>query len=192
MTPVWVTLLFLLGCFALWPCAATTLKTTITAGITWLSSNVLAGSINSSNNNSHAYSQVLTQGTGALGTADLIYAVKTTIAGGGSTTLDLAGTLLDWYGGTINMARVKYMYFNLTTDTTASSVSIGNAAAPLINWISSGTATIKLRNGGIFLLGGPDATGYAVTATTADGIKLLNDDGINTATTKLAVVGSSA
>lgn len=192
MTPVWVTIIILLACFAALPRCATSLAATITAGISWTYTNVLTGSINTQNANSHTYSQKLTNGTGASGTADLLYAVKTTIAGAGSTTLDLAGTLTDFFGNVLTMARAKYMYFNLTADTTASDVSIGNATAPLLNWISAATSTVKVRNGGLFLLGGPDATGYAVTATTADGLKVLNNDATNTATLKLAVIGSSA
>jgi len=103
------------------------------------------------------------------------------------------------YGATITFARVKTIYFNLTTDTASAGVWVGGVASNgLINWISSagtfGTdqPRVKVRNGGVFLLSTPDATAYPVTAGTADILRFTNADGSNVATYKLAIVGASA
>lgn len=153
---------------------------------------------NSDNNSSWAYSVSLANGT-AVNQADLIYVATGTIAASGTLNLDLAGTLTDMFGNTITMARVKVIYVNLTTDTSATSLKVGgHATAGLANWITSagtfGTdqPAVVVRNGGVLFLSAPDATAYAVTATTADILKLTNLDGANTATYKLAIVGASA
>lgn len=166
----------------------------VKASIDYAFVNQLTGSRNTNDANSVVYnSGQMANGTGATTTVDLKYDITTTIAGGGSTTLDLAGSLTDVFGATITFARIKWIFINLTNDTTASGVSVGNAAATqFVNWISSGTATVKVLNNGILLLGAPGATGYAVGAGASDFLKILNDDGANVATLTICLVGSSA
>lgn len=160
--------------------------------VSWQFDNALTGSITTTNLSNWTYSKTLTAGTGGAGTSDLLYAIQTTIAGAGTLNLDLAGTLTDFFGNTITMARVKIMMFHLTTDTTASSILIGNHASALINWVGAAAHTVRVRNGGCLYLACTDATAYAVTATTADAIKILNEDATNTATLQIAIVGSTA
>lgn len=176
-----------------------TLSTTVKASVAWSHQNALSGSLTAQNVGGWTYSQALTNGTGSAGTADLIYAVQTTLAGGASTNIDLAGSLADFFGSTITMARAKVLFVWVTTDTGATSVTVGgHATASLKNWITAtpdlDTAQpgVVVRNGGCFLLCAQDATAYAVTATTDDLLKLLNNDGSTTATLKLAFVGGSA
>lgn len=168
-----------------------TLRATVKASVSWDYELALTGSLTSLIQGQFSYSKELTNGTGAAGTANLIYAVQTTIAGGGNTTLDFAGSLSDWFGTTITMARLKYLYINLTTDTTASSITVGNATNPLALF-SAGTATISIRNGGILFLGCSDATGIAISGGSTDELKIVNADGSNTATINLAAIGSTA
>jgi len=138
------------------------------------------------------YSRSLSNGTGALGTADLLYAINTTIAASSSATYDLVGSLTDFFGTTISMARLKYMFIKLTTDTTSSDISIGNATNPVAGWISSTTATVKIHNDGVFLIGSPSATAYPMTGGASDEIKITNNDASNIATIYAAFIGSSA
>lgn len=164
-----------------------------TAQVAWNYETAVPGlSGTTANSNSFQYSAATTNGTGA-NKADLIYAVQLTIAGAGSTTVNLSSApVKDFFGTNIVMARIKFMLLWLTNLSAATSVAFGNAANPVINWISAGTATVKVNNGGVFLIGDPGATGYPVTAATADQLKVLNNDATNTATVNLAVVGSSA
>jgi hypothetical protein len=149
--------------------------------------------------NQHTYSKSMTNGTGGSGTADLVYSTSTTIAASSSSNIDLAGSLTDFFGNTLTFARIKILCVELTNDTTASSIKVGGASSNgFANWIgSAGTfATdqpyVRVRNGGILLLGCTDGTGYAVTAGTADILKLTNEDGANTATIHLTIIGSTA
>src|SRR6185369_1345402 len=170
---------------------ATTLTANINASVNFTFSNALTG-ITPTVSSAWYYTKALTDGTTA-GTANRIYFVQTTIAGGASTTLDLAGSLTDFFGSTITFARINYMWIKLTSDTAATSISVGNAAATqFVNWISSTTATVKIYNDGIFLLGDAGTTSYAVGAGASDFLKILNNDGSNTATLQLCFIGKSA
>lgn len=137
------------------------------------------------------FSAALTSGTGASGTADLIYGATLTITGGGNTTIDLVGGSTDILGTAISMARLKFLYINLATTTTASSITVGNATNP-INLFSAATTTVSIRNDGIFLMGTKDATGIAMTGGASDGLKIVNADGSNSATVNVCAIGSSA
>lgn len=125
--------------------------------------------------------------------ADRLYINQTTLAAGATLNLDLAGSLIDVFGSTITFVKVKYFYFELTTDTTSSSVTLGGhatAAAPL--WFADVTDKVTVRNGGFLSIYAPDVTGYPVTATTGDILKIVNNDGSNVATYKIVIVGTSA
>lgn len=164
----------------------------VNASIDWSASNTVNAIAIGPVTGRFAYTKSLTNGVGTIGTADLLVIATYTIAGAGTQNLDLAGSVSDLLGNAVAMARVKFMYVNLAATTTSTSISFGNHAAPLINWISAATSTVKIFNDGIFLIGGGGATQYAVTATSADGLLITNLDATNSATVNLAVVGSSA
>lgn len=175
---------------------ANTLSTTVSAGFRWDLEKVDAVIGNTVNSNAFSYSKTMTTGTGA-NQVDLVYVVTGTIVASGNLQLDLAGVLADFFGATISFARIKAMYIELTTDTTSTGVSVGggtdgSGAAAFINWVGDVTDKIKLRNGGCFTLTAPDATAYAVTATTADILRLTNLDASNVATYKIGLAGASA
>ncbi|MGH8358116.1 MAG: hypothetical protein ACRESF_11540 [Pseudomonas sp.] len=173
--------------------ASTLTSFKINANVSWQYDLAATGLANpSTDTNAFSFADSTTSGT-AAGQADLIYAAQITIAGAGATTINInSSPVKDWFGTNIVMVRISYFFINLLTSTTASSVAIGNAANPIVNWISLGTSTIKLQNGGIWVQGYSDATGYVVTMTTADQLKILNNDGTNTATLNVCIVGKSA
>lgn len=172
---------------------AAELTATIKASVSWQYTKAETGMTSPTQDvNTLSYTRNIINGTGSVGTADLLYVVQSSIAADGDVTYDLDGTLTDFFATQIDMARLKFMYINLTNDTSAASISIGNAANPLDTWISDPTATIKLYNNGIFLLGSGSATSYLVTADTADEIMILNDDDTNIATVNVCLIGSSA
>lgn len=145
------------------------------------------------NANSFRYSSgQMANGTGSTTTADRVYFATLTIAASGTSSADLAGGVTDVYGNTITMARVKWMFVWHTNTTTATDVSFGNATNPMANWISTATVTVKILNNGVFIIGAPGATGYALTGGSADAVKVTNNDGANSATVKWAFVGSTA
>lgn len=174
---------------------ATSLTTTIKATLGWTFTDAQAWA-NSANASSFTYSKSLTNGT-AADKADNIYLAQTTLAASGTVNLDLAGSVTDIYGNTITFARVKALYFELTTTTSASAMTLGahGSAAALAgsgNLFGDTSDKVRIHNGGVFLVASPGATAYPVTATTADILLMTNEDGSNIATYKLAIVGASA
>jgi hypothetical protein len=133
----------------------------------------------------------LTNGT-AAGQVDRRYVVQLTIAASGNTVLNLS-SLLDPFGGTIPFLRVKEIFFWLTNATAAASILIGGATNPFVNWITAGTAQLRIRNNMCFYLGAcGDAVGYVVTPTTGDQLKLTNEDAGLAATVDGWLTGCSA
>lgn len=169
---------------------ATTLAVnTIKAVLGWDFESVLTMG-NSSNIATHTVSTSMTNGTGAAGTADLVYSTSVTIAASGNTTITFTA-LSSLLGVSMSFARIKCMLIENSTNKTASSIAIGNGANPWINWIAPSTGTINVRNGGAVLLFCTDATAYAVTASTGDVLKILNSDGANQAEVHMSFIGSS-
>jgi hypothetical protein len=150
------------------------------------------------NSSNFSYTARLTDGT-ALNQANRLYVSAGTIAASTNLDLDLAASLVDVFGATITFARIKVIYIELQTTTTATHLFVGgHPTAGFTNWITSagtfGTdqPKVTVRNGGCLFLCAPDATGYVVTATTADILRLTNADSTNTATYRVALVGASA
>lgn len=170
---------------------AATLSASIACTFSWTYANALSGSITPTVSSSMTYSQSLTNGTGSAGTADLIYAVQSTISASGSTTIDLRGGSTDWFGTTITMVRLKYWLIKHTNDTTATSITVGNSTNP-ISFFSAATTTQSVRNNGYMSGGCSDATGVAMAAGSTDELKIVNADGSNTATYAVCLIGSSA
>lgn len=146
---------------------------------------------NTSNSSQFQFTSSTSNGTGS-GQADLVYLAQTTIGASSTLSLDLAGSLSDLFGNTITMVRVKTIYVELATTTTASSINVGGNVNGLVNWISAAADYVVIQNGGCFMIHAPGATAYAVTAGTGDILDITNNDGTNTATVKIAIVGASA
>lgn len=147
-------------------------------------------------------SLTLANGAGA-GAANQIYcSIGRTLAGGANEVLNLT-TIVNPYGTACAFAKIKAMLFFLQpsgASTAATSILIGgHATQPFINWVVTADAIttsqpqIRIRNsptGGMFVLTGCDATGYAVTATTGDKLTITNEDGVNTATYTVVLIGA--
>ncbi|GAA1977392.1 hypothetical protein [Kitasatospora viridis] len=130
-------------------------------------------------------------GTGA-GQADTLYVATRTLAASAGEDLDLAGTLVDALGNTINLARLKGLVIVANAANTNPLV-VGNAAANgFIAWCSGATATVNVRPGGLFALFAPDATAYPVTPGTADLLHVANGGAGSSVTYDVLVIGSSA
>lgn len=170
---------------------ATTLASQgVAAQVGWDYENVLALGNTLQNNKFSFQPTQFAQGTGA-GQADRLYANTLLIAGGGNTVITFT-SMTDFFGNTVSFLRMKLLYIRLASGG-ASSISVGNATNPIVNWISSGTATVKIMSGGLLFLVAPvDAVGYPITAATADQLKILNNDGANAASVDICVMGCSA
>ncbi|MFE3578714.1 hypothetical protein [Streptomyces vinaceus] len=137
------------------------------------------------------YAVHLDSGTG-VGKADRIFHDQRTLAASANETLDLAGTLTDNLGVTTVFARVKAIIIQAAA-ANANNVVVGaNGSADFVGLLNA-AGTITLRPGMWFAAAASsaDATGMAVTATTADMIKIANSGAGTSVTYDIIVIGSS-
>jgi hypothetical protein len=135
----------------------------------------------------------LTSGTGA-GQADLVFSDTRTIAASGDDDLDLAGGLTDANGNTLTFARVKALIVTAAAGNTNNVLVGGDATSTFLTWVVAEPDAVILRPGASLALvaGVADATGYAVTATTGDLLRITNSAGSTSVTYDIVIVGSSA
>jgi hypothetical protein len=133
----------------------------------------------------------LADGTGA-NQANQVFSDRRTLAASATDSLDLAGGLVDAFGATLTMARVKALYV-AAASTNANTIRIGGAATNAwATWVDAADNEIVLRPGGMFLLAAPDATGYPVTAATGDLLEIVNGGAGTPVTYDIVIIGASA
>lgn len=133
----------------------------------------------------------LASGTGA-NQADLVFSDQRTIAASGTDSLDLAGTLTDAFGATVSFARVKAIMITAASGNTNDVLVGGAASNTFLNWVSDATDVVVVKPGGLFLLAAPDATAYAVTASTGDILQVANSSSGTSVTYDVVIIGASA
>lgn len=134
----------------------------------------------------------LASGTGA-GKADRIFSDRRTLAASATEDLDLAGVLLDAFGSAITFARVKGLIIAAAAGNT-NNVIVGAASSNPWATLLGATHTLTLRPGAFVAVGTgvADATGYAVTASTGDLLKIANSAGSTSVTYDIHIIGASA
>lgn len=116
---------------------------------------------------SWAPSTAFTDGVGA-GQGNQIYQASLALTAA-VYNFDLSGLVTDGFGTTLAAARVKAIGFQ---NNGTSTMTLGNhATAAWSTWLGA-TSTKTVKPGGWFIDVAPDATGWAVTATTADILKI--------------------
>lgn len=129
-----------------------------------------------------------TNGTGA-NQIQSVYSASRTIALSSSENLDLAGVLLDAFGAAITFTKVKaiviFAYAANTNDVVVGGVGANGFVSPF----GSNADKVNVKPGGIFVLIAPDINGYAVTATTADLLKVANSGAGTSVTYDIVIMG---
>lgn len=128
-------------------------------------------------------SATFADGAGAL-QANVLYQASLALAAG-AKSLDLNGVLTDSYGSTVSLLRVKGLFVR---NTGVADLTFGAGTTPWVTFLNS-TGTVTLKPGAFLLACAVDATGWAVTASTAD---LLNFTGTGTGTFDVAVLGAAS
>lgn len=140
-----------------------------------------------------SYRTLMASGT-AAGQADKIFSDTRTIAPSSNDDLDLAGVLTDAFGVAITFVKVKAL-FVVAAAANANNVVIGGGASnPVSTFMTGTTPAILVRPGATFALiaGSADATGYGVTAATADILRITNSGAGTSVTYDIIVIGTSA
>jgi len=130
----------------------------------------------------------LTDGRGA-DEADLIYVTSFNLAAGANLDIDLSGSAdKTRFGDDLAFNLVRGIMLKNKSETDAAVLRLGGIGATgLVNWISSNAAYVNVGPG-VFLIHRTDATGYGVTATTADVLRVTNP-GAAAITGELAIWG---
>ncbi|MFJ4847543.1 hypothetical protein [Streptomyces sp. NPDC088733] len=133
----------------------------------------------------------LASGTGA-GKADRIYHGRRTLAASATEDLDLAGVLVDAFGTAITFARIKALLIAAATANT-NNVVVGAASSNQWATFLNTTGTMTLRPGAFVGVGtgAADATGYGVTASTGDLLKVANSAGSTSVQYDIVLIGAS-
>jgi hypothetical protein len=134
----------------------------------------------------------LSSGTSA-GQSDLMFTDQRTIAASGTDDLDLAGGLTDAFGATLTFVEVTALIVKAAAGNTNNVVVGDDATAPWTSLLGA-DGTVTLRPGALFaaVAGVADATGYAVTATTADILQVANSSSGSSVTYDIVIIGRSA
>lgn len=143
-------------------------------------------------NNSLSIVQSLTNGTGA-GQFDQLFHDQRTVAAASDDDMDLvSGTLVDMYGETFSIARVKAMVIqNLSTHADAA-LAVGGATNAWASWLDNAGDIVLVEPEGIFILYTKSAVGYPVTSGTADILRCSAIDASQGVTYDIALLGCSS
>lgn len=111
------------------------------------------------------------------GKIDALYVAQVTVPAGSTADLDL-NTVVDPAGNTPNFTKVfGFMFYN--NDLAGTKVTIGAGTHPLGPFFGTVTDTIDLYPGFPMMFGRIDATGVAVTNSSADTLHFANAGGID-------------
>jgi hypothetical protein len=131
---------------------------------------------------------VFTDGTGA-NQAKTIFTDTRTLAASASEDLDLAGVLTDAFGNVITFDKIKAIIVTAAAGNTNNVLFGGAASAQASPWFGDVTDTLVIRPGGAICLIAPDATGYDITATSADLLKIANSSSGTGVTYTIVLIG---
>ena len=149
-------------------------------------SNVAIGSV--SHTLGYVQNLLIANGTGA-GQADQVFANTYTVTSSGTQVLNLTSTILDAFGNALTFATIKGIIVAASA-TNTNNVLVGAGTDPVINYLAGTTPQIVVRPGGFLCLMTADATGYAVTTSTADRLTLTNSAGSTSVTFDVILIGN--
>jgi hypothetical protein len=121
------------------------------------------------------YLNTLLNGAGA-GKASKVYAASRNLASNTSEDLDLAGSLVDVFGNTLTLTKVKAIAI-IAKSTNTTSLTITRPSSNGVPFMLAAGDGFVLTPGALFLLTDPSSAGIAVTASTGDLIHVANASG---------------
>jgi hypothetical protein len=130
-------------------------------------------------------------GTG-LNEIKQIFSDSRTLAASTNEDLDLAGGLVNALGQTLTFTKIRGIIVRAAAANT-NNVVVGNATSNgFATWVGAAAHTLIVRPGGMLALFAPDATGYAVTASTGDLLRIANSGSGSSVTYDLILIGTTA
>ncbi|WP_291295815.1 hypothetical protein [Elioraea sp.] len=133
----------------------------------------------------------LAEGTGA-NQANRVFADRRTLAASATENLDLAGVLLDAFGDTIALARVKVLIVRASAANTNNVIVGGAGSNGFVGPFGAAAHTASVRPGGMVAFACADATGWPVTAGTADLLQIANSGAGTSVEYEVIIIGATA
>ena len=131
-----------------------------------------------------------TNGTGA-NQANMVFVDTRTLAASAAEDLDLSGTALtDAFGTAIAFTAIKAIIVKAAAANTNDVQVGGDASAGIASIFGNVADFISVKPGGMFCVVAPNATGYALTATTADLLQITNSSSGTGVTYDIIIVGT--
>jgi len=127
-------------------------------------------------------------GTGA-NQAKKIWTDTRTLTASATENLDLAGGLTDAFGAALTFTAIKALIVKADPANVNDVVLGGHASAAWVAPFAASTERVNVKPGGMIALVAPDATGYAVVATTGDLLKVLNSAGSTSVIYTIIIIG---
>jgi hypothetical protein len=123
--------------------------------------------------------------------ADKLIHKQRIITASANDDLDLAGVLTDAFGVVVTLVKVKAVII-FAAIANANTVIIGNhPTAAFVGWFGAAAHTVTLGPGDIFACTRRGVAGLAVTAGTADMLRLTNGAGGTSVTVDVFVLGTA-
>lgn len=131
----------------------------------------------------------LTLGDGSTaGNFNKVFRDTRTLAASATESLDLAGGLTDAFGNTITFTAIKAIIIKAASGNT-NDVIIGNAASnQFVGPFGAAAHTVQLKPGQIFAISATN-TGWTVTASTGDLLKIANSAGSTSVNYDILILG---
>lgn len=129
-----------------------------------------------------------TDGTGA-NQANRAFTDKRTLAASTTEDIDLAGVLIDALGNTLTFDKIKALIVKADAGNVNDVLVGGAASAQASAFFGDVTDAVRVKPGGVIALIAPDASGYDITATTADLLKIANSGAGSGVTYTIIIVG---
>lgn len=126
-------------------------------------------------------------GSGA-GQVNKIYSDSFSVAQSVNTDLDLAGSLTGVYG-TVVFTAIKGILVVAGTNTGLGNLVVGNVTNGIVAPFGAATHSVAVAPGGIFAIANPSAAGFAITAGTADLLRIATAATAGTYTFDVVVIG---
>ena len=171
---------------------AKTLITSIDLTLQWSHTNTPdAGGPAIKDHNTFALSDSLADGV-VLDKADLLWHDVRILAAGTSEDIDISGGINDQFGTAVSFARIKGFLVRNQTVEAGCILEVGGAASnEWYSWAGAAGDITKVGPDGVLYLWNPSAAGFAVTAGTADTLK-INNSGSAAVTYQIVLIGASA
>jgi hypothetical protein len=132
------------------------------------------------------YGISLSDGAG-VNQAQKLWSDRRTLATGVGESLDLNGVLVDGLGNTLALTVIKGIIISASASNTTV-LTVGNIANGLATILGIATQSLTLQPGELLMKITPAAAGYAVTAATADLLRVVNAAGAS-ATYDIIIIG---